>query len=122
METTKTPLFERLGGAAGIDLIAADVMQAHAANPIIGKHFADTDMETAVRNVADFFNMGSGGPAQYQGKDMPGAHEGMDLDERDLVAAIDDVLGVLEAHGIDGDTRNEVLGILYSFKGEVLRK
>lgn len=113
-------LFERLGGAQGIDEIAAAVVHAHTVNPSIQEFFAESDIEKVTRDVADFFNMGSGGPAEYQGRDMPSAHKDMNLNEAHLVAAIDDVLGVLDARGIDQATKNEVLGILYSFKGEVL--
>jgi len=115
-----TSLFERRGGARGIEEIADAVVQAHAVNPAIREFFAESDMEKVTRDVADFFNMGSGGPAEYKGRDMPSTHKGMNLNESHLVAAIDDVLGVLDARGIDPATKNEVLGILYSFKGEVL--
>ena len=113
-------LYDRLGGTDGINEIAGAVVQAHSINPAIKDFFADSDMEKLTRDVADFFNMGSGGPAEYQGRDMPSAHKDMNLNEAHLVAAIDDVLGVLDARGVDPVTRNEVLGILYSFKGEVL--
>lgn len=123
METVpKASLYDRLGGTEGIDAIAAAVVQRHVKNPLIGRHFADSDLPKVTRDVADFFNMGSGGPAVYGGRDMPTAHEGMKLTEADLCSAIDDVLAVLDERGVDGATRNEVLGILYSFKGEVLHR
>ena len=59
-------------------------------------------------------------PADYKGRDMVSAHKGMNLNEEHLVAAIDDVLEVLDEGGIDPLSRAEVLAILYSFKGEVL--
>lgn len=114
-----TPLFDRLGGAEGITSISNAIVEAHKVNPIIGVRFLDSDNENLKVLVRDFFMMGSGGPNQYKGRDMTSAHRGMNLTERELTAAIDDVLMVLDKHDIDAVSRNEVLAILYSFKDEV---
>jgi len=121
-QTTGTQsLFERLGGTEGCEAIASAVVDRHLVNPIIKNYFSKVeDMQKFKDNVRDFFSMGTGGPAQYQGLDMRAAHAAMNLDERDLVAAIDDVLAVLDEREIDPATRAEVLPILYTFKEEVL--
>ncbi len=118
--TTTASLFERLGGTEGVTRIADEVVEAHLANPIIGKRFLDTDAAALKELVRDFVSAGTGGPAEYQGRDMQSAHRGLNLNERELVAAIDDILGVLDRNGIGEDARREMLAILYSFKDEVL--
>ncbi len=118
--TESTPLFERLGGAEGVAAIASDIVDRHYVNPVLKTRFSDVEIEPLRRLVIDFFNMGSGGPAQYTGRDMRTAHIGMNANERELIAIIDDALAVLDAHGVDPVSRNEVLAILYSFKHEVL--
>ena len=118
--TQNQSLFERLGGAEGIAAISADVVERHRVNALIKTRFLEVDMEKLKLLVSDFFNMGAGGPAQYEGRDMRAAHKGMNLNERELVAAVDDVLAVLDARAIDPTTRSEVLAILYSLKDEVL--
>lgn len=115
-------LYERLGGAPKVAAIARDIVRAHLANPLIKTRFEIIDAAKLETNVRDFFGMGTGGPEQYQGRDMPTAHKGMNLNERELVAAIDDVLKVLEQHGVGEPERREVLAILYSLKNEVLFK
>jgi hemoglobin len=119
--TAMQSLFERLGGTEGIEAIASDVVDRHLVNPIIKPYFAKVEDVDALKSlVADFFNMGTGGPAQYQGRDMRSAHLGMNLNERDLVSAIDDVLAVLDSREIAPSARAEVLTILYTFKEEIL--
>ena len=113
-------LYERLGGAEQIASISAGIVERHRANPLIRTRFEDVDHDALTKNVADFFSMGSGGPANYEGRDMPTAHKGMNLNERELIAVIDDVLAVLDAHDVDPVSRNEVLAILYSLKDEVI--
>ena len=51
-------------------------------------------------HVHDFIGAGTGGKETYSGRDMAGAHKGMNVTERELIAAIDDVLMVLRKHGI----------------------
>ena len=121
--TNPTSLFERLGGAEAIAAISSDLVERHRVNPIIGTRFADIeDLDALKEHVTQFFIMGSGGPANYQGRDMPTTHKGMNCNERELVAALDDVMAALDAHDVDPASRNEVLAILYSLKDEVLFK
>jgi hemoglobin len=44
----------------------------------------------------------------------------MNVNERELIAAVDDVLLVLRNHGIGEQEQREVLAILYSLKDEVM--
>ena len=122
-ETQTKSLFERLGGAEQIAAISSDVVDRHIANPKINQHFQNIeDVDQFKKHVTEFFIMGSGGPANYQGRDMPSAHKDMNLNEADLIGAIDDVLASLDSFDIDPVTRNEVLAILYSLKDEVMFK
>lgn len=66
-------------------------------------------------------SMGAGGPETCSGKDMGASHRGKNISEQEFVAAIDDAMATFERHGIDTSTRNEVLGILWRFKPEVVR-
>ena len=118
--TQTATLFDRLGGTDGVTAIANDVVEAHLVNPDIKQRFRDTDPAALKELVRDFVSAGTGGPAEYKGRDMRSAHLGLNLNERELVAAIDDILGVLDKRGVGQDARMEMLAILYSFKDEVL--
>lgn len=121
--TMTQSLYERLGGPQKVAAIAKDIVAAHLRNPIIKTRFEIVpDRKKLEDNVRDFVGMGTGGKEQYTGKDMPTAHKGMNLNERELVAAIDDVLSVLRAHGVGEAEQREMLAILYSLKDEVLFK
>lgn len=117
-----TSLYDRLGGYDGIVRIVDDVMANHLVNPLIKSRFqAIADLDRAKRMAADFFAAGSGGDTEYTGKSMLEAHRGMNISEQEYVATIDDILAALDKNGIDGGTRTEVLGILYSLKEEIVR-
>lgn len=70
-----TTLFEQLGGREGISLIVDDTVTAHMDNPAINARFLPLKeqpecLEIIKKHTIDFFSMGSGGPADYTGKDM----------------------------------------------------
>jgi hemoglobin len=122
MSQATNTLYERLGRREGITRITADLIKNHLANPLVNARFkASEDLARVERRVVEFFCAGSGGPEVYTGKDMVSTHKGMNINEQEFMAAIDDVMAALQKNGIDDATCNEVLSILWSMRGEVLR-
>jgi len=116
-------LYERLGGAAGIARIVDDIMADHLTNPVVGPRFRNiSDLDHAKKMACDFFCAGAGGPEKYVGKDMRAAHRGMNVNEQEYVAVMDDIMGALGKNGIDEATKKDVLAILYSLKGDIVRQ
>lgn len=72
----------------------------HLDDPRIAPRYADSDVAAVEHAVATFFIEGSGGPAVYEGQDMPTAHRGMNIDDGEFVAAIDDAMEALDKNGI----------------------
>ncbi len=114
-------LYERLGGADGLSAIVTDTLDIHLANPLVKNRFENRDYEKMHRLAVEFFGMGSGGPEKYTGRSMLETHKGMNINEQEFVAVIDDILAALDKNGIDTESRTEVLGILYSMKEEIVR-
>ena len=118
-------LFERLGSTSGIKAIVDDIVALHMENPVIRARFrplleTPDKIEAIKKHVCDFLEAGSGGTAQYTGRSMPDAHRGMNINEAEYVATIDDILAALRKHGIDEQTQKDVLAIAYSLKGDIL--
>lgn len=117
-----TTIYQRLGGADGIARIVDDVMAAHLDNPIVKARFENVkDMEHAKRMACEFFCAGSGGPEAYTGKDMLTAHKGMNISEQEYLEVMDDTVDAMNKNQIDQGTINEVVAILYSLKGDIIR-
>jgi len=118
-------LYERLGGSGGISRLVDDIVEAHMVNPTIRARFLpyrDTPqrMKELKTHLCNFLGAGSGGPERYTGRSMPDSHRGMNINEAEYMAAVDDILAVLERHRIDEQTRKDVLAIAYSLKGEIM--
>jgi hemoglobin len=122
MNQTTTSLYERLGQREGIARITRTLIENHLANPLIKTRYeASENMARVEQRVIEFFCVGAGGPQSYSGKDMRATHRGMNISEQEFVTVIDDAMAALETNGIEPGTRNEVLGILWSLKGDVIR-
>lgn len=120
-ETTAT-LYDRLGRRDGIARITRELIKNHLANPLVNSRYGQIkDMDRLERNVIDFFCAGSGGPETYAGKDMLSTHRGMNVSEQEFVSVIDDAMAALQTCGVEMPVRNEVLAVLWSMKGEVIR-
>ena len=119
-------LYERLGRAEGIRKLVDGVVEAHMNNDVIKARFIPyrtqpERLEVIKQHTVQFFSAGSGGPQEYGGRSMPDAHRGMNINEAEYMAAVDDILATLKSHAIDDDTQKDVLAIAYSLKGEILR-
>jgi len=115
-------LYGRLGGANGIARLVGDVMAAHLVNPILKTRFENIkDLDHAKKMAREFFCAGADGPEPYTGKDMLAAHKGMNISEQEYLAVTDDIVGAMEKQGISEDARKDVIAILYSLKGSIIR-
>lgn len=115
-------LYARLGRVEGITRIVDDVMAAHLANPAVKTRFeAIEDLSRAKRLAVEFFCAGSGGPEPYTGRDMLATHRGMNISEQEYLAVMDDIVVALGKNGVDDQSRNDVIAILYSLKDQIIR-
>ena len=116
-------LYERLGGTEGITRIASDAVDNHLANPAIATRYenAKASVDEMKNAAATFFIAGTGGPNCYEGKNLLDAHKGMNINGTEFMAVLDDILGALQKNGISQKVQEEVLFILYSMRGEIVR-
>jgi hemoglobin len=122
MSQATTTLYDRLGKREGITRITRSLIENHMANPLVKTRYENSkDLSRVETRVVEFFCAGAGGPETYSGQDMLSTHRGMNISEQEFISVIDDAMAALETNGIEAGTRNEVLSILWSLKGEVIR-
>lgn len=114
-----TSLYERLGGTEGIESIAKDLVANHLANPRISARYT-SDPKALANGAATFFIQGTGGPAVYEGDDMPTVHRSMNIDNDEFVAVLDDAMAALDSNDIGQREKEEVLFVLYSMKDDIV--
>ena len=114
-------LYQRLGGGDGIAAIANDVVDNHLKNPLVSMRFQQNDPAQLKKLAAQFFCTGTGGPEAYEGRDMRSAHLGMNINEQEYMSVMDDVVDAMGSQSVGAQEQSEVIAILYSLKGEILR-
>jgi len=114
-------LYRRLGGAERIAAIVDEFVDRHAVNPVLAPRFRDKDLPRLKQLGTQFVCAGIGGPEKYEGRDLKSVHAGMNVSEQEFLATIDDIVAALESHGVGQVETGEVVAILYSLKGDVLR-
>lgn len=117
------PLFERLGGRDGVRKLSERVVDNHFANPLIRTRYANAskDRDQLVDGVTEFFCTGLSGVPTYQGPPVHDVHVGMNIDDAEFVAVLDDAVAAMTSLGIADAEQAEVLHVLYSMKGDVVR-
>jgi hemoglobin len=113
-------LYERLGGGEKFRAIMSELIDAHLQNPAIRTRFEQFDPEKMKAGAFQFFAQAVGGPEVYEGRGIRETHRGMNVNEQEFVAAADDVLLVLQKHGVGEREQQEILAALFAMKSEVL--
>ena len=109
--------------ATGISKIVDNVLANHLANPVVRTRFEHArDFEDLRKKAIEFFAAGSGGSEAYTGKDMRTAHAGMNISEQEYMAVMDDIMAALVSNGVDEPTQKDVLAIIYSLKGDIIKQ
>ncbi len=119
-EAATPSLYERLGGMEGIGQIVDGTIALHHKNPDIAHFFEGIDDEQLAHHVTTFFAAGTGGPANYAGRDMTTTHAAMDMSDADFDSAVADVLTAVEANGVSAQANSEVAAILESLRPAVM--
>ena len=118
-------LYERLGKKDCITDLVNDIVEAHMRNPVIKARFLPyleqgEKLHHTKELLVQFLCAGSGGTEQYTGSDMVSSHTGMNISAAEYMAAVDDILMVLQKHEIDEDTQKDILFIAYSLKNQII--
>ena len=119
-ESAGPSVYERLGEMDGISKIVNDTIALHHKNPDIGHYFDGIDDDMLAAHVTAFFAAGTGGPANYEGRDMTSTHASMNMSDADFDSAVADVATAAAANGIDADTIAAVGAILESLRPAVM--
>lgn len=115
------PLYERLGGRAGLEPVVRDLVELHLTEAITKPLMKGVDQEKLVRLVVEFLCENSGGPEKYTGRDMVAAHAHLGMTDVHFMAAGDQIMRVLKKHGVPEPEQQEILCLIVSHHDDVIR-
>jgi hemoglobin len=119
---TKAPLFEQLGGTAGIEALTEDLLVRSADDPRIAFQFAEADIAHLHAQLSIHLCAISDGPCTYTGRDMRAAHLGLGITEAQVNALVENLIDAMDARDIPVTTQNALLARLAPLRGEMLHR
>lgn len=115
-------IYERIGGEAAVNA-AVDVFYRRVlSDERISHHFDTVDMDRQRAKQKAFLTFAFGGPNHYSGRDLRSAHAALHLDEGDLGAVLEHLMGTLTDLGVPLELRSEVEKVALSVKDDVLNR
>jgi hemoglobin len=119
-EKSQASLYERLGGLGAIKVVVDDFVGFVAADTRINRYFAKTDVPKLKQHLVDQVCQGTGGPCKYQGRDMVATHKGMNINDAEFAALVEDLVKALDKNKVPEKEKGELLGILGPMKPAIV--
>ena len=116
------PLYNRLGGYDKIHKLMEKIIENHDKNEEIKHTMEGVDYEQLADHLADFVSAGTGGTAEYTGRDMPSSHKHLNLTDADFLSAGGDIMKAMKTMEYGENEINEFVCILVSMKDQVVFK
>jgi hemoglobin len=113
-------LYDRLGGETGVHAIADTLIDRAAVDPVMGRSFADVNLERVKRLLAQQLCELSGGPCRYTGSPMREAHAGLHISQAEFYGLVGELRQVLSERQVPVGARNELLKRLAPMKRDVI--
>jgi hemoglobin len=113
-------LYDRLGGEAGVAIIANELIDRVSADPRLGRSFKDSNLERIKRLLAEQICDLAGGPCQYSGDSMKEVHAGHHISEAEFYGMVADLRVVLKQRHVSQGATNELLRLLAPMKRDVV--
>ena len=115
-------LYERLGGKDAITKVVDEFVGNVAADKVINKRFAKTDIPKLKKNLVDQVCQATGGDCKYTGKSMKDAHKGMKITEDEWKATVGDLQKALDKYKVGATEQKELLGALAGMHDDIVGK
>jgi hemoglobin len=139
---SKKSLFDRLGAMDGVQAITDDWVSRMLADPRVNfvrqgvvqgglsiHHDRSMQWDANSQNVkvlkvhfAQFLALASGGPSQYQGKQIKEAHTDMHITNDEFDASVGDLKATLDKLQVPNTEQKELLAIVESTRGEIVEE
>jgi hemoglobin len=118
----RAPLYERLGGAAGVAAIATSLIDRVAADPRLGSSFKDTNLDHIKTMLTEQICDLSGGPCRYSGDPMKETHAGLHISEAEFYGMVADLRDILHERRVSLGATNELLRLLAPMKRDIVER
>ena len=113
-------LYDRLGGKEAITAVVDEFVNRTVADSRVNFRFASTDAKKFKASNVELICEATGGPCQYQGKDMKTAHAGMRISNAEFDILAGHLAATLKKFKVPRRERQELLGIIGSLRKDIV--
>ncbi|MBL4621105.1 MAG: group 1 truncated hemoglobin [Immundisolibacteraceae bacterium] len=120
---TDLSLYDRVGGHAGIESFANNLLPRLQADPQLGRfwlHRGDDGVAREKQLLIDFLCVSAGGPEDYPGRDMLTTHKGMNINCEDWSAFLIHAGQTMTELEIPQQERDELVAFVLTLKADVV--
>ncbi len=100
--------------------MSREIIRMHMENPELVNYFESVDHDRLATNLTAFVAAGTGGPQNYQGRDMPTVHADMNITNALFLSAGGDVGKAMQNLGYGEEETEEIICILVSLREQVM--
>ena len=115
-------LYDRLGGKPAIQAVVDDFVGNVAGDARINKRFANANVPRLKSMLVDQICEATGGPCKYTGASMLDAHKGMNINDAEFTALVEDLVKSLDKFKVPAREKTELLTALGGMKGQIVGK
>jgi hemoglobin len=119
---TEARTFQAFHGKAGLDRIAAGLVQRNIDDPRVSDIFKSIDRERLARTLAEQFCYVLNGGCDYTGRDMTIAHKDMGLTTADMGFLVENLQTEMSKEGVPFAAQNRLLAKLAPLKRTVVER
>jgi len=115
-------LYDDLGGKPGVAAIISDSIDAAVVDPRVADKFSNINIPRLKGRFAELICQLTGGPCQFHGVSMKGAHAQLELHDRHFNAVVEDLENAMDKAGVPYHTQNRLLAILAPLHRDIVTK
>lgn len=114
------PLFDRLGGEAGVAVLVDDFLQIVMADTRIAPFFENSDLVVVKQHLVEQFCAIMDGGCHYSGFDMQAVHDPLGIRQAQFNALVEDLQQAMDRHGVPYRMQNRFLAVLAPMRREIV--
>lgn len=115
-------LYQELGEKPGITRLVDNLFDNIVADPRLNGKFDNINVPRLKERFVAQFCVWSGGPCDYHGISMKGAHKGLGITEADFNAVVGDLKTALRQSGVDQHAGDRLLAVLGPMEHDIVTK
>lgn len=120
MTETSPTLYETLGADVGIRSAVDVFYDRVVADPTLAPYFTGVNMPALRRHQVAMLSTATGGPKQYEGRDMETAHAGLGIRDEHFDRVVGHLAGTLTDLGVDEESVGRVGATLTSLRPAIV--